>query len=95
VLPEEWANTRRNMLTKGIGVYALMRIAADVYGECKDAGRTCDKRAFTTALSDFAGAIDWSTGGPLKGFGGQGGVKAAVEFLRDARRRSQYRVVNG
>jgi len=95
VLPEEWADPRRHMLTKGIGLYALMRIAADIFIECRDAGRSCDKRAFTTALADFASSIDWSTSGPLKGFGGQGGVKAAVEHLREVRRRAQYKVVNG
>ncbi len=95
VLPKEWAEPRRHMLTKGIGVYALMRIAADIFIECRDAGRDCDKRAFVTALSDFTYAIDWSTSGPLKGFGGQGGVTAAVEHLRDIRKRTQYKVVNG
>ncbi|BCH13691.1 hypothetical protein MesoLjLa_05420 [Mesorhizobium sp. L-2-11] len=94
-LPQEWADTRRHMLTKGIGVYALMRIAADIFIECRDAGRVCDRRAFTSALADFARAIDWSTTGPLKGFGGQGGVKAAVDFIRDARKRTRYKVVNG
>lgn len=95
VLPDAWAEPRRHMLTKGIGVYALMRIASDIFVECRDAGRACDKRAFTTALADFAVSIDWSTSGPLKGFGGQGGVKAAVEHLRDARKRAKYKVING
>jgi DNA sulfur modification protein DndB len=95
VLPKEWADPRRHMLTKGVGVYALMRIAADIVIECRDSGRPCDKRAFTTALADFANTIDWSTSGPLKGFGGQGGVKQAVEFIRDARKRARYKVVNG
>ena len=95
VLPDEWAQPRRYMLTKGIGVYALMRIAADIFIECQAAGRTCDRRAFVTALADFADAIDWSTSGPLKGFGGQSGVAAAVEHFRNARKRTQYRVVNG
>jgi DNA sulfur modification protein DndB len=95
VLPDEWADPRRHMLAKGVGVYALMRIAADITLECREAGRVCDKRAFTTALADFAGSFDWSTSGPLKGFGGQGGVKQAVEFIREARRRARYRLVNG
>jgi DNA sulfur modification protein DndB len=95
VVPEQWNDTRHHMLTKGVGVYALMRIAADIFNECKEAGRPCDKRAFATALADFAGSIDWSTTGPLKGFGGQGGVKAAIEFIRDVRKRSRYKVVNG
>jgi DNA sulfur modification protein DndB len=93
-LPAEWADTRHHMLTKGIGVYALMRIAADIVNECRDAGRPCDRRAFTMALADFADGIDWSTTGPLKGFGGQGGVKAAVEYIRDARKRARYKIVN-
>lgn len=95
ILPQEWADPRRHMLTKGIGVYSLMTIAADIFIECRDAGRPCDKRAFVTALSDFANSVDWSTSGPLKGFGGQGGVTAAVEHLRAARRRTRYKVVNG
>lgn len=95
VLPEQWADPRHHMLTKGVGVYALMRIAADIVLECRDVGRACDKRAFTTALGDFSDLIDWSTSGPLKGFGGQGGVKQAVEFIRDARKRARYKVING
>ena len=95
VLPTQWADARHHMLTKGVGVYALMRIAADIYNETQAAGRPCDRRAFTTALSDFAEAVDWSTTGPLKGFGGQGGVKAAVEHIRDVRKRARYKVVNG
>ena len=94
-LPNEWADPRRHMLTKGIGVYALMRIAADIFIECREANRPCDKRAFSTALADFASSIDWSTNGSLKGYGGQAGVKAAIEFIREARKRSRYKVVNG
>ena len=95
VLAEEWTNPRRHMLTKGIGVYALMIIAADIFTECRNSGRTCDRRAFVTALTDFARSVDWSTSGPLKGFGGQDGVTAAVDHLRQARQRAQYKVVNG
>jgi DGQHR domain-containing protein len=95
VLPNEWKDARRHMLTKGVGVYALMHIAADIFNECRQADRICDKRAFVGALLDFANSIDWSTTGPLKGFGGQAGVKAAVELVRDARKRLRYKVVNG
>jgi DNA sulfur modification protein DndB len=95
VLPEAWKDTRRHMLTKGVGVYALMHIAADIFNECMEAGRPCDRRAFVGALSDFANSIDWSTTGPLKGFGGQAGVKAAVELVREKRRLLRYKVVNG
>ena len=94
-LPEEWAAPRRHMLTKGVGVYSLMTIAADIFIESRDRDQPCDRQAFSTALADFAESVDWSTSGELKGFGGQAGVKAAVEHLRATRSRSKYRVVNG
>ena len=95
VLPKPWADTRKHLLTKGVGVYALMAIAADITQEAQASGRACDKRTFAAALQDFAPDLDWSTTGPLKGFGGQSGVKAAVEFLRDARARTRLKVVHG
>ena len=95
VLSEQWQQPRRHFLTKGIGVYSLTIIAADIFIECRDAGRTCDKRAFMTALGDFGYSIDWSNVGPLKGLGGEAGVKAAVDYLREVRSRAQYKIVNG
>jgi len=93
VLPEQWTNTRKHVLNKGVGVYALMDLAADLYNEAADATRV-DKRYFINALSDFARLVDWSTEGPLKGLGGEGGVRTAVEYVRDVRRRSRLKVVH-
>lgn len=90
VLPDQWAKPRKHLLTKGIGVYALMDIAADIYAE---APAVCNKRYFSSALADFASGFDWSTDGPLKGLGGEGGVKAAVVLLREARKKSRFKVV--
>jgi DGQHR domain-containing protein len=95
VLPAQWKDPRRHMLVKGVGVYALMHIAADIYLELNKTGALCDRRAYATALIDFAELIDWTTTGPLKGFGGQAGVKAAVEYIRENRKRARYKVVNG
>lgn len=94
VLPEQWRNPRKHMLTKGVGVYALMEIAADLYGDCPKHA-ACDRKYFIAALSDFALDFDWSTNGPLKGLGGQSGVKKAVELIRVTRRNSRLKVVNG
>ena len=94
-LPKQWADPRRHVLTKGIGVYALTRIAADIFLEARDAGRVCDRRMFAATLSDFVERIDWSNDGALKGYGGQGGVKIAVEFIRDVRHRARYKVISG
>lgn len=94
VLSEQWAAPRKHLLTKGIGVYSLMEIAGDLYNESQEKGGACDRRYFTHALSDFVDTIDWSSLGPLKGLGGESGVKAAVEIIREARRRSKLRVVS-
>lgn len=94
-LPKEWAAPRHHVLTKGIGIYALTRIAADIFLEATDAGRVCDRREFAAALSDFVDRIDWSNDGSLKGYGGQGGVKAAVEHIRAVRHRARYKVISG
>ena len=91
-MPEPWAHPRKHLLTKGIGVYALMDIAADLYAEAP-AGVTCDKRYFVAALADLAGEFDWTTEGPLKGLGGEGGVKTAVSLIRAARKKMRLKVV--
>jgi DNA sulfur modification protein DndB len=91
-MPEEWAKPRKHMLTKGIGVYALMDVAADIYLECRDR-KACDRRHFIATLADFASDFDWSTNGPMKGLGGEGGVKAAVQLIRESRKKARFKVV--
>ena len=92
VLPEQWAKPRTHLVVKGIGVYALMDLAADLYSEA-GSKQVCDKRYFVAALADFASEFDWSTEGPLKGLGGEGGVKTAIGLIRDARRKAKFKVV--
>lgn len=91
-MPRAWVNPRNHLLTKGIGVYALMDLAADLYKEAPK-GRPCDRRYFASALIDFAADFDWSTEGPLNGLGGESGVKAAGVLLRQARMKSRLKVV--
>lgn len=94
VLRNQWSNPRKHMLTKGVGVYALMEIAADLYQEARNGGHECDRRYFENVLSDFVDEVDWSTDGPLKGLGGLGGVKSAVQIIREARKRTKFRVIS-
>jgi hypothetical protein len=93
VAREAWDNPRRHLLNKGVGVYTLMAIAADLYVEA--VGQSADKRYFTAKLSEFIADVDWSTNGPFQGFGGESGVKSAVELIRKARTTSQLRVAHG
>lgn len=91
LLQEEWNSPRQYLINKGIGVYALMTIAADIYGESH--GQVCDKKFFTAKLSEFITEIDWSRNGPMKGLGGEGGVKAAVSLIRQIRAKHGLKVV--
>lgn len=92
VLSEQWRNPRTHILTKGIGVYCLMEIAADLYQEAS--GRTCDKTYFVSTLSNFVGDFDWSTTGPLKGLGGEGGATEALRIVREARKSAHLKLVS-
>ena len=92
VLRESWDNPRHSLVNKGVGVYALMTIAGDLFLE--GLGQGCDKRYFTAKLSEFISEIDWTTRGPLRGFGGEGGVSSVVNLIRDVRRKTQFRVVS-
>lgn len=91
VLQEAWDSPRQHLINKGVGVYALMVLAGDLYAE--NQGRNCDKRYFVTKLAEFITDLDWSSHGPLKGFGGEGGVNSVVELIRDKRKKPQLKVV--
>jgi DGQHR domain-containing protein len=91
-MAEQWTKPRKHLLTKGIGVYALMDIAADLFAE---APKTVppDRAYFAASLIDLARDFDWSTDGPLQGLGGEGGVKTAVDIIRNARKQARFRIV--
>jgi DNA sulfur modification protein DndB len=92
VLQEAWDSPRHHLITKGVGVYALMAVAGDLYAEA--AGQGCDKRYFVTKLAEFIADMDWSSQGPLKGFGGEGGVSSVVALIREKRKKPQLRIVS-
>jgi DGQHR domain-containing protein len=91
VLKKEWDNPRHYLLSKGVGVYALTSIAADLYLE---ATVPCDKRYFTATLSEFITEVDWSSSGPLRGFGGEAGVTSALEVIREKRNARRLKLVS-
>jgi hypothetical protein len=95
VLPDEWSAPRKHLLTKGVGVYSLMEIAADIYSEAASSGAVPDRLYFTNALSDFLPEVDWSAEGPLSGLGGETGVKQAVSVIRAIRGKRKMRLVHG
>lgn len=85
LLRSAWDSPRKHLVNKGVGVYALMSIAADLYEEARHAGVVCDKRYMMNKLAEFIQEIDWSSKGPLGGLGGEAGVKIALGLVRTAR----------
>jgi DGQHR domain-containing protein len=92
VLREAWDGPKHHLINKGVGVYALMAIAGDLYAEA--GGQSCDKRYFVTKLAEFIADVDWGSQGPLKGFGGEGGVASALGLIREKRNGPHLRVVS-
>jgi DGQHR domain-containing protein len=85
VLHKEWREPRKYLLTKGIGVYSLMSLAGELVHEGLERGVVLDQRYFEATLSDFLTAIDWSSNGPLRGFGGVSGADQALQVLHHER----------
>lgn len=79
---DDWARPRGSLLAKGVGVYALMDIAADMW---RESGSALTRDLMIAHLSDLAADVNWSSDGPFKGLGGEGGVAAAVALLRGIR----------
>jgi DGQHR domain-containing protein len=92
LLRTAWDNPRKYLVTKGVGVYALMGIAADLCSE--NLLQTPDKRYFTSKLSEFITDIDWTSDGTLKGFGGEAGVTLALALLRAARAKHPLKLIS-
>jgi DGQHR domain-containing protein len=86
LLEAQWKNQRKHFITKGIGVYALMDVAADLFVESSSRGVSCDQDYFRSVLSDFVCELDWSHTGPLKGLGGQTGATEAYTILMKLRK---------
>jgi DGQHR domain-containing protein len=92
LLRPAWDSPRKYLVTKGVGVYSLMGIAADLYRE--GVGQSVDKRYFINKLSEFITDIDWGSEGSLKGLGGEAGVKLALDLLRTTRGKRQLRLIS-
>ena len=93
VMPDEWSNPRKHMICKGVGVYSLMAIAADMVNERSELPHLDWQDFFRIKLGAFSPLIDWTTQGPLKGLGGEAGVKEATEILRTARNNAKLKVI--
>lgn len=81
-MARDWSCPRGSLLSKGVGVYALMEIAADMWRERRG---DLTRDLMIGQLSDMAARIDWSSEGQFKGLGGESGAAAAAAVLRTVR----------
>ena len=88
-----WSKPRKSMLNKGIGVYSIMLLFAEMYRERDFFEATEWSKHFFIELSDFVNDFDWSNSGPLKGLGGEAGVNEALEIIKEHRRKSKLKLV--
>jgi len=86
LLDAQWKNQRKHFITKGIGVYALMDVAAELFAEASAKGVVLDQDYLRSVLSDFVCDLDWSHTGPLKGLGGQTGATEAFGMIMKLRK---------
>ena len=94
VLTHQWQQPRKHFVTKGVGVYSLMSLAADLYKDAERQKVKCDYAYFKSTLSGFIGAFDWTNKGPLHGLGGEAGANEAHRLLQEARTKSKMKVVS-
>lgn len=81
LLPMQWQNPRKHVLSKGVGVHALTGVAGHLMLEARAEGRSPDFDFFVGKLSDFIDRIDWSNDGTLQGYGGLGGADTVLEMM--------------
>jgi hypothetical protein len=72
-----------------------MSLAGALCKEAHDNNRICDADYFAATLSDFIGDIDWSSNGPLRGYGGTSGADQAFELIRTVRQQKIKATLNG
>jgi hypothetical protein len=70
-----------------------MSIASDLYLDAQVRNVPATETYFIGTLSDFVNDLDWSTKGPLRGFGGASGADQALELLRDIRKGKQLKAI--
>lgn len=76
----DWQNHRKSLLTKGIGLYSLMRLLPLLLRSHEYKLKT--REDFYQALKPLTTKIDWSSKGMFSGIGGQAGVQEVLQYLK-------------
>jgi DNA sulfur modification protein DndB len=82
VFPDQWSDHRHNLITKGVGLYALSKLLSDVVINNHSANFSV--QYFEDLLLLLRSKIDWSSAGTFASAGGQKGASEAHLVLRKA-----------
>ncbi|MHC1591426.1 MAG: hypothetical protein ACXQS8_05030, partial [Candidatus Helarchaeales archaeon] len=77
---KDWLNHRKSLLTKGIGLYSLMRLLSYLLRLYEYKLQT--RGDFYEVLKPLATKIDWSSKGMFSGIGGQAGAQEVFQHLK-------------
>lgn len=80
VFPEEWMEHRNNLITKGVGLYGLMQLLADIVKKKPTADFSSEY--FAGELFPLKNNFDWSSHGRFAYVGGKKGVQDVYLALR-------------
>ncbi len=81
LIPEAFTEPKDYMVLKSMGVYAMNRLARDVYGWCKDKAVEPNEKNIKKYIEPLK-SFDWKhRTSPLADFGGQKGVNASHRLL--------------
>ncbi len=78
--PNAWADPRKHLLTKGVGVQGLSLLAADVVKRALGEGEELAEMTFVGQL-EILRDFNWSNSGPFRGLGGRGGAREVHQKL--------------
>jgi DNA sulfur modification protein DndB len=80
IFPEAWGDHRHHLLTKGVGLYSMMSLLADLVREARTP--ELSEEWFRRRLMPLADAIDWSSKGMFANAGGKKGATEVHLMLR-------------
>lgn len=80
----EWEAPRTHLLMKGVGLYSLSYLLADLVTKHHDTTHPLQMADFITLLAPLRAKTDWSSDGPFSTAGGRKGAIAVYKRLKEA-----------
>lgn len=80
VFPDEWADHRHHLISKGVGLYSLMMLLSELVKGAPDVSYDTD--FFESKLIKIKPKVDWNSNGTFASAGGHKGAREAYSVLK-------------